>query len=132
AAAAADLFLGADCPGCSKPARDWCRRCAWQMRPQPSRTHVDGIETPVFAAVENTATVSRLIVAWKDKGRLRLTARFGPILAASCACALAELADGAVLTLVPVPAARSAVRRRGADVTCDLARSAAQHLKSVG
>jgi predicted amidophosphoribosyltransferase len=129
--AAADLFVGADCPGCGAPALDWCRRCALVARPVPHRVSVGhpGIDLPVTAAAENVGVVADLVVAWKDGDRHRLTRHLGLLLAAAC---LLHESDEQDLLLVPVPSTAATVRRRGADLAADLARSAAAELVATG
>ncbi|GAA1736847.1 hypothetical protein GCM10009710_16430 [Aeromicrobium alkaliterrae] len=78
--------------------------------------------------LDNVGPAARVVVAWKDRGRLRMTGPLGDLLAAGCA---ALPLDGRV-GLVPVPTAPSQVRRRGADPVRLLAERAAQRLTEVG
>ncbi len=126
-AAAADLAVGADCAGCGVPGLGWCRDCAIACRPAPRL--VPGVaDVPVVAVVDNVGPMARVVVAWKDRGRLRLTEPLGRLLAVGCSwLPLAGRAG-----LVPVPTARAQVRRRGADPVNLLAARAVGDLGAVG
>lgn len=133
--AAADLLVGADCPGCGAPALDWCRECARAARPSPRLVAVGhpGVDVPVCAAAENTGVVADLVVAWKDADRHRLTRHLGLLLAAACVPFLPDaVTHDQELLLVPVPSTPATVRRRGADLAADLARRAAAELATTG
>lgn len=125
--AAADLVVGADCAGCGSPGLDWCHACAAACRPAP-RMVPGAADVPVLAVVDNVGPPARVVVAWKDRGRLRLTRPLGHLLAVGCATAPFEGRTG----LVPVPTARAQVRRRGADPVRLLAERAARDLVAVG
>ncbi|MFT4298814.1 MAG: ComF family protein [Aeromicrobium sp.] len=129
--AAADLVVGAACAGCSAPGPLWCAACAEACRPRPHLVEVirSSAAVPVVAAVANTGPMARAIVAWKDRGRHRLTGPLAHLLACSCV----PFCDGpGPVGLVPMPADRRQVRRRGADVAADLAVHAARRLMAVG
>lgn len=125
--AAADLAVGADCAGCGTPGLGWCRACAVACRPVP-RLVAGVAEVPVLAVLDNVGPAARVVVAWKDRGRLRLTDPLGRLLAVGC-----SLVPGAARTaLVPVPTSRAQVRRRGADPMRLLATRAVADLGTVG
>lgn len=126
-AAAADLAVGADCAGCGVPGLGWCHDCAIACRPAPRL--VPGVaDVPVVAVVDNAGPMARVVVAWKDRGRLRLTEPLGRLLAVGCSWLPLSGRQG----LVPVPTARAQVRRRGADPVRLLAARAAGDLGAVG
>lgn len=126
--AAADLLVGADCPGCGRPAITWCRSCAEELLPDPHVVDVD-VPVPVITAGENAGILSRCLVAWKEQGRFGLLGPFGDLLAtACCAHGLGERP----VVLVPVPTAPRNVRARGSDVVAELAVAAAAALMTVG
>ena len=85
-------------------------------------------DVPVVAVLDNAGPAARVVVAWKDRGRLRLTGPLGRLLAVGCS--VASVSDRA--GLVPVPSARAQVRRRGADPVRLLAARAADDLGAVG
>ncbi len=134
AVSAADLLIGAACPGCGCPAFGLCRPCGMTMRPDPREVWPDPIPTslrsvrPIAGGV-NEGVLRRTLIAWKEEGRFGLTAPLAHLLAA----AAAELAPiGASVVLVPVPTSRRSKRARGADVVDELAREAGQLLLSTG
>ncbi len=81
-----------------------------------------------MALLDNAGSTARIVVAWKDRGRQRLTAPLGDLLAVGCAL----LPTDGGLGLVPVPTAAAQVRRRGGDPVLMLAARAAQSLRAVG
>lgn len=125
--AAADLAVGADCAGCGAPGLGWCHACAGACRPAP-RLVAGVADVPVVAVLDNVGPAARVVVAWKDRGRLRLTRPLGRLLAVGCSVVPLSGRTG----LVPVPTARAQVRRRGADPVRLLAARAALDLGAVG
>ncbi|MEG9225280.1 ComF family protein [Aeromicrobium sp. Sec7.5] len=125
--AAADLAVGADCAGCGTPGLGWCRACAVACRPVP-RLVAGVADVPVLAVLDNVGPAARVVVAWKDRGRLGLTDPLGRLLAVGCSL----VPPAARPALVPVPTSRAQVRRRGADPMRLLAARAATELRSVG
>lgn len=85
-------------------------------------------DVPVVAVLDNVGPAARVVVAWKDRGRLRLTRPLGRLLAVGCSVVPLSGRTG----LVPVPTARAQVRRRGADPVRLLAARAALDLGAVG
>ncbi|MEV7395665.1 phosphoribosyltransferase family protein [Aeromicrobium sp. NPDC092404] len=134
---AADLLLGARCPGCDRPALTVCRPCGQAIRPEPAEAWPDPcpaalrrptLVTPVAAGV-HTDRLRRVLVAWKEAGSTRLTSVLDHLLAS----AVVELArPGRPLVLVPVPTSRRSRRERGCDLVDELARSAAGLLRGTG
>ena len=125
--AAADLAVGADCAGCGAPGLGWCRDCAGACRPAP-RLVPGVVDVPVVAVVDNVGPVARVVVSWKDRGRLRLTEPLARLLAIGCSAAPLSGRVG----LVPVPTSRAQVRRRGADPVRLLVARATDDLRAVG
>lgn len=127
----ARLLLPVDCAGCGRPDSDLCRAClraltgpAWQVADlvgaEPAAWAPLGL--PLAAVAEYGSSVRSALVAWKDRGRGDLT----PVVAAAAARALAGLVVGGSPSARPVlvlavPSARSAVRRRGADLVPEAA-----------
>lgn len=128
--AAADLLVGAACPGCGAPALAVCPRCAAAVRPDPFE--VAGARRArhlvVTASGDNDGALQRIVVDWKERGRFPLT----DLLSTHLATSVAALADGDQVVLVPVPTAWAARRRRGDDLVLALARAAAVRLSAVG
>ncbi len=127
ATAAADLLLGATCPGCAAPSRTVCGACLRALAPAPRAVLEDPV--PVVAAGAHAGTLREVVIAWKEHGRRGLT----PVLAHLAAAAVVSLVDGAPsVQLVPVPTSRRSRRARGTDVVADLATSTARLLGDVG
>ena len=128
ATAAADLFLGATCPGCGRPSRALCATCTVVIAPRPAVVRT----TPVdIAASGEHADVLRLtIVAWKEEGRTSLLRPLAHLLASSVVQVVG--ASRAPVVLVPVPASRRSRLARGADVVDQLACAAAGLLRGAG
>ena len=133
-AAAGDLLLGAACHGCGEPSWGICPRCrdavsshgCFRTFPEPCP---DGFPITVTTAPYD-ATMRRLISAHKERGALGLT-RFlaGRLAAAVKAITAAAEVGSNPIVLVPVPSARSAVRRRGLDATWAMASGAAHRFR---
>jgi ComF family protein len=132
--AAGDLFLGAACHGCGESSWGICPRCraavsshgCYRTRPEPCP---DGFPITVTTGPYD-AIMRRLISAHKERGALGLT----PFLAGRLSAAVVMIAAVAEtgsrpIVLVPVPSARSAVRRRGFDATSAMAAAAARRLR---
>ena len=113
--ALADLVLPRHCASCGAPGRSLCRACS----PGEAPVLLGGSALPIAAAGAYADGLRRAVLAYKERGRRDL---LGP-LAAMLASALAAIqVPGAIL--VPVPSARSEVRRRGGDHMLRLARRA--------
>ena len=125
--AAADLLLGASCPGCGHPAVALCATCSVGITPRPAVVRTQPVD--VAAAGEHDGVLRLAIVAWKEEGRSALVRPLAHLLGAS----VLEVADPArPLILVPVPTSRRSRRARGADVVDELARCAAELLRATG
>lgn len=131
--AAADLLVGAACPGCGVPALGVCPTCARAVRPRPF-----GVETArwaqhldVVAAGRHHGVLRQVVIDWKERGRFPLTQLLAHHLATAVAAGEAGEAGGA-LSLVPIPTSWSARWRRGDDLVLSLARAAAGLLAEVG
>lgn len=85
-------------------------------------------DVPVVAVVDNVGPMARVVVAWKDRGRLRLTEPLARLLAVGCSWV--PLVGRTAL--VPVPTSRVQVRRRGVDPVRLLAVGAVDDLRAVG
>lgn len=129
---AAQLILGARCPGCGDPGWGACDRCLEQLRQPVRRVRGLAADLPVvYAAGEYADTTSRLLLAAKERGSLGLLPVLGERLAASLArLALDQRADA--LALVPVPSTSARIAERGLDFTTALARAAIGPLRRSG
>lgn len=138
--AAADLLLGASCPGCEHPGWGLCQACRAHLehhrinrhRPDPCPDRFPD----TWAAAEYDVVLQRLLRQYKERGAWQLQRRLGACLARSVGALLLETAAGdaagARVVLVPAPSADAAVRERGMDATAVLARSAAAQLGRIG
>jgi len=133
--AAADLLLGAGCPGCGGAWWGACPTCRTHVLDQPTRLTAP---TPAPAGFPLTATASAyddvhrgLLTAHKEDQALMLTGLLGDRLAAAVDELLAAscVSETEPVLLVPVPSAARAVRERGFDATEALARRAARTLR---
>ena len=100
------------CAGCGRPDVELCVDCRRRLAPTVgTRDLTSGLT--VAWGLEYRFEVRRVVVAFKQQGRLRL----GPRLAPALRAALAEVdAPGTRASLVvPVPASASGLRRRGYD-----------------
>lgn len=136
AVSAADLILGARCPGCECPALGLCRTCGASIRPdprvawpKPTPAVLRGPDVTPIAAGVNAGILRAALIAWKEQGRFGLTRTLAHLLAAS----VVELSPaGASVVLVPVPTSRRSRRARGSDVVDELARESARLLRRIG
>ncbi|MFF5209361.1 ComF family protein [Streptosporangium sp. NPDC000396] len=126
-----DLVLPPRCAGCGAPGALVCPRCTAELHGEPA------CRTPAppppglpecWSATGYTGAVRRMIIAYKERGR---TALARP-LAGALALTIAAGADERPVTLVPVPSARPALRRRGHDPVTGLAELAAGCLRAAG
>ena len=123
---AADLLLGATCPGCATPGWGICPDCREELsRSGPFEIHrvPDGFPRASAARVYE-GRVRRLISAHKERHARGATAVLGALLAE----AVAHRGIDGPVTLVPVPSSRAAVRERGYDSVRLLAEAAARML----
>ncbi len=114
---ALDLLFPVWCAGCDEPGVALCGDCREALRPVPRvRLLDDGLR--VSAALPFEGVPARVIRALKEGGRTALARPLGTALRALLPPDLA---------VVPIPASRAALRRRGYDVTDLLARRAGAH-----
>ena len=128
ATAAADLLLGAACPGCGQPSRALCPACAAAIVPRPAVVRTRPME--VAASGEHAGVLRLAIVAWKEEGRTSLLRPLTHLLAASVVEVTRDASSPIVL--VPVPTSRRSRLVRGADVVDQLAHGAAGLLRDIG
>jgi len=114
--AAVDLYLGGQCHGCAAPGRSPCPACSQGLEPHPQSIWRPGFDVPAVAALAYD-DADDFIIAYKDNQAWQLTAPLGVALGA----AVAQVASGSSVVLVPVPSSPDAVRKRGFDHTATLA-----------
>jgi predicted amidophosphoribosyltransferase len=118
----AELILPRRCAGCGAADEVLCPGCT------PGRVPLalPGFGVPVRAAGRYERGFRAAVLAYKERGRHELTWSLAALLAESAA---ELMRPGA--TLVPVPSARAAARRRGGDHVRRLAHRAAAQLGIV-
>ena len=128
ATAAADLFLGAACPGCGRPSRALCATCTVAIAPRPTVVRTNPVD--VAASGEHADVLRLTIVAWKEEGRTSLLRPLAHLLGTSVVRVVGD--STAPVVLVPVPTSRRSRLARGADVVDQLACAAAGLLRGAG
>ncbi|WP_158862823.1 ComF family protein [Leifsonia sp. AG29] len=120
---AAAVLLPVACSGCGSPDRSLCRSCRSELRPRVVAATAGGI--PVWAALEYEGVARRVILAYKDGGRVDAAPALAETLRAAVAAAQRGASGpregigsprsraSAALLPVLVPSSRAAARRRG-------------------
>ena len=135
------LVLPVACAGCGRGRVLLCAECrarlapvvAGRVRPRPEPPGLP----PVYACASYADEIRAVLLAHKERGALPLAAPLGEVLAAAVTGLLhatggAPGGHRAVLQLVPVPSARTAVARRGHDPVRRIACAAAARLRGDG
>ncbi len=124
-----ELVWPVSCAGCGLPNVPVCARCRAVVAGPAFRTPVVGwpSDFSAWAACGYRGIAARMLIAWKERGRVDLT---GPLAvglgAAVLACRTAHGDPRAPWLLVPVPTTWAGRRHRGGDLMADLTRRAAQ------
>lgn len=130
-----DLVLPRACVGCGAPARTLCPDCLSHLVGGPFRHRPSPCPPgfpPAYAAAAYEGSARDVILAWKERG-LRGAARdLGCALAVAIDAGARDQGAGGPLLIVPIPASRSALRRRGEDVLLRVARAAARDMRARG
>lgn len=113
---AAAVLLPVRCAGCGDPDRSLCTTCRRQLAPTVAVTTIDGVA--VWSALEYSGIARRVLLAFKESGRVDAAPALGRALRASVVEAQraspapqAVRADALLPVLIPSTAA--ARRRRG-------------------
>lgn len=135
-----DLVLGRHCAGCQTPGILVCASCQAALAPRPRlRRSLDlgdvvaDLRIPVACALDYRGAPRHVLYRYKDH-RIRELAR---VLAPPLAHAITYAAHqagmtAAALTVVPMPARRSTVRRRGFDHVAYLLSRATHEFQCAG
>ena len=122
---AAAIVLPVRCAGCRRPDRSLCDECDAELRPV---TRLDAVgEIPVWSALSYEGVARRVLLAYKDGGRVDVVRALARALRSAVAEAQRQAARGgghsggadaagaagAALLPVLIPSTRSAWRRRG-------------------
>lgn len=111
---AAAVVLPVRCAGCGRPDRSLCDACLEAVRPA-ARVH-DACGVPVCSALPYEGVARRVLLAYKDGGRVDVALALGRALRGAIAEAQRHApAAGERSALLPVliPSTRAAWRRRG-------------------
>jgi predicted amidophosphoribosyltransferase len=137
-----DLVLPTACAGCAAERVTLrygvCARCVAALeglRPYATAPEPPPLGLPPVVAVGPYATVLRgTLLAYKEKGRHRLAAPLGALLAGAVAQAAVAGGGrrGGPLLVVPVPSTAAAVRQRHGDHMARLAAHAVRRLRAIG
>ncbi|HEY9293565.1 MAG TPA: ComF family protein [Microlunatus sp.] len=130
---AAELLLGAACPGCDQPGLGLCPACRQQLVDPVPQT-VTPTPCPVgfpitYAGGPYDELQRRLISAHKERQAWLLTGALGDRLARSVDALARRRPTDRPLVLVPIPSSAAAVRSRGRDATLALTRHAVRRLR---
>ncbi|MHA6509374.1 ComF family protein [Tessaracoccus sp. Y1736] len=120
---AADLFLGASCPGCGGAWFGLCAECRTALEIPVRLVHRD-LPVPLYAACPYRPILAHVVPRYKDDGALHLDRVLGHLLARAVRAVDPE--PGTVV--VPVPSMSSSTRARGYDHAYRLARIAAREM----
>ena len=123
-----ELVWPIGCAGCGRSGVPVCPRCRAVVAGPAFPTPVVGwpLGFNAWAACPYRGTAARMLIAWKERGRVDLTEPLGIGLGAAVrACRSAHGDPASRWLLVPVPSTRAARRRRGCDLMAELTRSAA-------
>ena len=117
---AAAIVLPVRCAGCRRPDRSLCDECEAELRPV---TRLDAVgDIPVWSALTYEGVVRRVLLAYKDGGRVDVVRALARALRSAVAEAQRQAArggdggsgaGGAALLPVLIPSTRTAWRRRG-------------------
>ncbi|MFF9563368.1 ComF family protein [Leifsonia sp. NPDC014704] len=115
---AAAIVLPVRCAGCRRPDRSLCDECEAELRPV---TRLDAVgEIPVWSALSYEGVARRVLLAYKDGGRVDVVRALARALRSAVVEAQRQTArggpgggGGAALLPVLIPSTRSAWRRRG-------------------
>jgi len=127
-----ELVWPVSCAGCGRPDVPVCARCRAAVAGPAFRTPVVGwpLGFDAWAACGYRGTAARMLIAWKERGRVDLTEPLGAGLGAAVrACRAAHGDPVSQWLLVPVPTTRAARRQRGGDLMADLTRRAASQCR---
>jgi len=108
-AEALSLAFPVECAGCRAPGAALCDTCAPQLAPNATRRQLPS-GLLVWSGLVFDAVAAGTLRALKEDGRTGLARALAPALAAALTAA-AEGRHG--LLVVPIPASRAAMRRRG-------------------
>ncbi|WP_250285910.1 MULTISPECIES: ComF family protein [unclassified Frankia] len=133
-----DLLLPRSCAGCGRPGPAVCAVCEAAVD-RPAFLAASGQTAtpkrrgpPCFAGAVYDGACRRILLAFKERGRLDAPGPLVSALARAVVAARAASAHDGPVVLVPVPSTRAAVRQRGFDHVRRLGDGAARVLRRAG
>lgn len=138
------LVLPVSCAGCGAADVPWCGDCGALLAARPWRCEeraarldrLDDRPMPMWTLAECVGATRHAVVAWKDRGRLDLTAPFAAALreaGRAVAFGSGPVARGSPpLLVVAAPSSGAARRRRGGNLADALGRGVAAGLTTGG
>lgn len=124
-----DVVLSRACVHCDRPGSLICEPCALLIPPTAEQRE---FHHELWFGASYETTVREMINAHKDHGARALTSDLGLLLARAVWSASVSGSYARPVVLVPIPAHRSSLRKRGRDTVMELAENAAAHVSSRG
>jgi len=124
-----DVVLSRACVHCDLPGSIVCDSCA---RLIPSSAEQREFHHELWFGAPYETTVREMINAHKDHGARVLTADLGLLLARAVWSAVVASSHARPVVLVPIPAHRSSLRKRGRNTVIELANWAARDVSKRG
>jgi len=124
----ADVVLARTCAGCGREGGVICDRCLARLDIAPACRDRD---PAVWFAGEYEGLLRELVLAHKERGVLALSPVLGLLLGRAISAAVGGCSERAV-QLIPIPAHRQSLRRRGRDPLHEVTHSAVRELRHGG
>ncbi len=124
-----DVVLSRACVHCDRPGSLVCESCALMI---PSIAKQREFHHELWFGASYETTVREMINAHKDHGARALTSDLGLLLARAVWSASVSSSYARPVVIVPIPAHRSSLRKRGRDTVMEIAESAASQVASRG
>ena len=124
-----DVVLSRACVHCDRPGSLICEPCALLI---PSIAEQREFHHELWFGASYESTVREMINAHKDHGARALTSDLGLLLARAVWSASVASSCARPVVLVPIPAHRSSLRKRGRDTVMEIAADAAAQVSVRG
>ncbi len=124
-----DVVLSRACVHCDRPGSLVCESCVQLI---PSSAEQREFHHELWFGAPYETTVREMINAHKDHGARVLTSDLGLLLARAVWSAVVASSHACPVVLVPIPAHRSSLRKRGRDTVLELANWAAREVSKRG
>ncbi|MDD2818082.1 MAG: hypothetical protein PHN51_04725 [Candidatus Nanopelagicales bacterium] len=124
-----DVVLSRACVHCDRPGSLICEPCALLIPPTAEQRE---FHHELWFGASYETTVREMINAHKDHGARALTSDLGLLLARAVWSASVSSSCARPVVLVPIPAHRSSLRKRGRDTVMEIAADAAAQVSVRG